>query len=136
MRGGPEDKELQQSAKAANEAQRREERENSRLVVVDAGLDRDALRRTYPDRMRYAMVRGRVKPENAATPTHMPRGRIVSLSVTDINVPAALRSVVGDGRPINMPGTENTSSPYEMAVSYGKRLEPWIAGAAKSARSE
>jgi hypothetical protein len=136
LRGSPEDKELQQRAKVASEALKREERDNSRLVVVDAGLESDALRTTYPDRTRYAIVRGRVKPEAAPSATHTPRGRIVGLSVTAVNVPASLRSVVGDARPLPMQGTANASPAYDITVSYGKRLEPWIAGAAQPARSE
>jgi hypothetical protein len=136
LRGSPEDKELRQRTKAASEALKREERDNSRLVVVDAGLDSDALRTTYPDRTRYAIARGRIKPEAAPDPKRTPRGRIVGLSVTAINVPASLRSVVGDVRPLPMQGTANASPPYDITVSYGQRLEPWIAGAAKSARSE
>ncbi len=136
LHGSPEDKELQQRAKVANEALKMEERENSRLVVVDAGLERDGLRTTYPDRTRYAIVRGRVQPKAGPEPTDTPNGRVVGLSVTDINVPASLRPVIGDARPLRTKGTENTPSPYDVTVSYGRRLEPWIAGAARAARSE
>ena len=34
----------------------------SRLMVVDLGLDRQTLRARYPDRQRYAIVRGHVRP--------------------------------------------------------------------------
>jgi Domain of unknown function (DUF4824) len=136
LRGSPGDKELEQRAKVATEALKQEERENSRLVVVDAGLERDALRTTYPDRTRYAIVRGRVQPQSGPKPTYTPRGRIVRLSVTDLNVPASLRNEVGDARPLRTLDTENTPPPYNVTVSYGRRLEPWIAAASKPTRSE
>lgn len=136
LRGNPGDKELEQRAKTATEALKQEERENSRLVVVDAGLERDTLRTTYPDRTRYAIARGRVQPQSGPKPMYTPRGRIVGLSVTDVNVPASLRSEVGDARPLRTHETVNTPPPYDVTVSYGRRLEPWIAAASKPVRSE
>jgi hypothetical protein len=136
LAGSPGEKELEQRAKVATEALKQEERENSRLVVVDAGLERDALRKAYPDHTRYAIVRGRVQPQSGPKPTYTPRGRIVGLSVTDVNVPASLRSEVGDARPLRTQETENPPPPYDVTVSYGRRLEPWIAAASKPARSE
>ena len=58
----PGERELQEKAKNADEQLKREESSSSRLFVVDAGTELAALRARYPDRARYAIVGGRVRP--------------------------------------------------------------------------
>jgi hypothetical protein len=132
----PDDKELQQRAKVAAEVLKREEQDNSRLIVIDAGLDKDALRAKYPDRTHYAIVRGRIAPEAARDDSHKPHARIVGLSVSTVNVPVAFRSAVGDARPMPIQVPGNEVAPYDVTVSFGRRLEPWVTGAAKLARGQ
>lgn len=57
----PGSKELQDAAKNAGNALEYEEQRASRLLVVDVGADQQALRARYPDRQRYAIVRGIVE---------------------------------------------------------------------------
>jgi len=56
-------KEFESRAKHAREYAEREATENSRLFVVDAGLDREVLRSKYPDKAHYLIVRGQIRPQ-------------------------------------------------------------------------
>jgi hypothetical protein len=131
LRRIPDDKQLQQAARIAEEFLNREEHDNSRLVVIDAGLDREAVRAAHPDRDRHAIVRGRIQPD-AADSTHKPRGHIVGLSVDEVNVPASFRAAVGEGRPIWEQAPASSAARYDLTVQFGKRLEPWITAASKT----
>lgn len=120
----------EQRAKNAKEQLGRAERENSRLFVIDAGLDLGALRAKYPDRTKYAVVRGQVRPRliNNNRKTRL-LGYISALSIDQITVPLDFRPVF---EPILKAGrsySSNTALPYEVSVAFGKRLEPWITAA-------
>ena len=100
----------------------REEKENSRLFVVDAGLDLALLRSKYPDRARYAIVHGQVRPawnnnRNDIRNDSSGRGYVSSVSIAGINVPHALRPLFA-----NQAGQEK----FTAGVAFGQRLEPWI----------
>ena len=108
----------------------REERSGSRLFVVDAGLDADALRAKYPDRARYAIAEGRVRPvyrRNAANP--MSSGHVTAVSVPSINVPLEYRSLFASLSETPYHLQQKGGPRYEAILSYGKRLEPRLAGA-------
>ncbi len=106
----------------------REDLENSRLFVVDAGLDMAVLRKNFPDRSRYAIVRGQVLPWSFGDNEkgkNKARGYIEGLSVDSINVPSDYRA--GFEQEHRQPGiTPSKSSPFEATVAFGQRLEPWI----------
>lgn len=53
----PDSKELREAAQHAANALDYEQHRASRLLVVDVGVDQQALRARYPDRTRYAIVR-------------------------------------------------------------------------------
>ena len=55
-------KQFADRAKQANDELAREENSNSRLFVIDAGLDARLLREKYPDRSRFLLLRGTVRP--------------------------------------------------------------------------
>ena len=133
----PADKRQGERAKNARTALEWETSGNSRLFVVDAGLDPAALRAKYPDRARYAVVRGRMGLQVTGN-QFVPRvaGHIGGLSVGEINVPYELRNLF-DGAPLydapqygSVPGQQK-KKPFEATVGFGKRLEPWIIAAAK-----
>ena len=110
---------------------KREQAQNSRLFVVDAGLDADALRVKYPDRSRYAILRGQVRPSwqrdsSASTLT----GMVSALSVEGLNVPTAMRSVF-EGASADRGDSEKLVVRYDVDVAVGKRLEPWITAAVR-----
>ena len=56
---------LSSQMEAARHQLKHEQGEASRLFIVDAGLDLAALRQRYPERQRYAIVKGRVRPWSA-----------------------------------------------------------------------
>lgn len=116
----PGNAEAQRRAKSADESYKYEQVKGSRLFVVDAGLDPVALRTAYPDRNRYAILRGLVRPavygggKDAGT-----GGTIDDLYADRINVPFAFRQAFED------------ASAHEASVAFGRRLEPWIVAASK-----
>jgi hypothetical protein len=125
-----ESKELGPQAETAARQLELERSAASRLFVIDAGLDLAALRARYPDRARYAVVQGRIQPRigNAATATDF-SGHIQTLSIDEINVPFEMRGVF-DGVATEH-GVETPRLRFEVRVAHGRRLEPWLLGAAR-----
>lgn len=97
----------------------------SRLFVVDAGLDRAALRARYPDRALYAITTGRIGT-HADGDGKPAGGRVRALAVDEINVPLALRPVF----------ERSTSRDVDLTMVVGPRGEPWLAAAATHAASQ
>ena len=93
----------------------------SRLYVVDAGLDAAKLRAKYPDRSRYTIVGGQVRVyrwyDERAIKRPPIRGRVSTVNVDEINVPIHLRGVIG------------RALGFEATVAFGRRLEPWFVAA-------
>ena len=115
----PDSNEKKNRLKLAADRLLREENESSRLFVVDAGLDAVVLRSKYPDRRRYAIVRGQVRPFwNGERNVSAARGHVSNLSIAGINVPYAYRNLLGATA-----GQEK----FTADVEFGQRLEPWIA---------
>jgi len=109
-----------------------EERAGSRLFIVDAGLDRAALRTLYPDRARYAIVRGAVRPHVVGPDSALTlEGYITEVTAQRINVPHKFRSVFDSVERTSTPLGEVTTPPYSTSVAFGRRLEPWITSAAR-----
>jgi hypothetical protein len=127
----PGNKEFEKRAKYAREQVEREERSNSRLFIVDAGLEAPSLRAQYPDRARYAIVRGNVQPLMTMDKKTRPRlvGHVNGLAVRSINLPLGLQ---GPFRPEELRVRTRQLEPplrhkgFDAAVAFGKRLEPWI----------
>jgi len=129
----PDNKELQNRAKQLNERSGQEERDASRLFVVDAGLDRAELRAAYPDRSRHAIVRGQVAPWRGPKEDRA-KGYVRDLSIDTIAMPSALRARLAPGV-WNVPDAYSTDSPpFEATVAFGRRLEPWITEVANGVR--
>ena len=130
LASSPGDKNLGTRVNNAREALEWETDRNSRLFVVDAGLEPVALRAKYPDATRYAIVRGQVRPEIFGRNSEKVRGFVSGLSIESINVPFALRDVFGSAAQLNNIDQRN-KAPFETTVAFGKQLEPWITTAAK-----
>jgi hypothetical protein len=120
-------KEFAERAKRAQEQVKREENLNSRLFAIDAGLDRAALRASYPDRSRYAIFKATLRPQ-LVTREQKTRvgGYVGALAVSRINVPHALRPMLEPAlrqhrRTLDEPGPK-----FEATLAVGQRLEPWI----------
>ena len=111
-----------------------ERERNSRIFVVDAGLDAGALRAQYPDRAHYAIVRGQVEPAYGYRGSGNHAGRVKQLSIGTIHVPLEMRGVfegatpdMGDGLEVRSPRAVR----YDADLAFGRRLEPWLATAAR-----
>ena len=125
LAASPENAEMQRKAKSAEDNFKHEQEKGSRLFVIDAGLDLSALRAAYPDRTRYAIVHGLIRPAttNIKKVTRI-GGNISELHAGIINVPLNFRQVF------------NGAVSYEVTVAFGKRLEPWIVAASKDATTK
>lgn len=107
---------------------------NSRLFVVDAGLDREMLRVKYPDTRHYSIVHGQIQPKVTNNKEKQPlmTGYIKDVSAQDINVPFEFRDVFEPIQKKNQRygAAENDKAPpFEATVAFGRRLEPWIVAA-------
>jgi hypothetical protein len=116
--------------KDARDALKTEQDESSRLFVVDAGLDRQTLERRYPDRSRYAIVRGRIRPHVVGELSSARLyGWVTDVSGDTLNVPLQFRGVF----PASSSGffrIRKYGGPrFHVAVAFGRRLEPWIVSA-------
>ncbi len=101
----------------------------SRLVVVDAGLDRHSLRLRHPDRSRSVIVPGVVGPD----------GVVSELGLESIHVPRRLRPVLDEivtaelVQRHRIAGAEDGPRPprYRATVAFGRRGEPWLVSVEK-----
>jgi hypothetical protein len=117
-----------EQAKRSRETLDAETRLNSRLFVVDAGLDLATLRAKYPDRAKYAIVGGRVRPNQDMRTAEMKGGWVSGVNIDTINVPLQWRDVFLGASP-DEDVNAKLKIQYEAAVAFGRRLEPWIATA-------
>ena len=115
-------------AESAAGRARRERESNSRLVVVDAGLDAAALRVRYPDRARHLILAGTVRPavSHVEGRGRLLGGHIDEIAVEQLNVPLALRGELDRSR--NAPNAAVAGHPprYAVGIATGRRLEPWL----------
>ena len=110
----------------------REDSTNTRLFVVDAGLDRTALRNRYTDRSRYAIVRGSVAPRVSGPDSALTfDAEITELAVPMIHVPHQFHTVFDSVQPIRRPADNPGSSPFSVTIAFGRRLEPWMTSATR-----
>lgn len=118
----PEDKQLGERLEHETRDLDRLERD-TRLYAVDVGLDRATLRQRYPDRSRYAIVHGLVRPNHWSDKPRL-AGHIGELSIEQINVPQRWRAVL-DSLPSG-PNNASRTPQQRIEVAFGQRLEPWI----------
>ncbi|HYA38380.1 MAG TPA: DUF4824 family protein [Candidatus Methylomirabilis sp.] len=134
LKANPGKREFEERAKNAAEALDREEHSNSRLFVVDAGRDVAGLRAKYPDRSRYAIVHGQIRPQVIESNHKSELAAYINgLSISEINVPATYRRIFEpllNSTRTNKYGV--AASPFEVTAAFGKRLEPWITEAKAS----
>lgn len=126
LAANPGGKEFERRAENARKWLAQEEKMSSRLFLVDAGPDAAALRAKYPDRARYAIVRGQVRPWVTGDKTKSRLSGRATLSVDRINVPHAFRPVFEPLLRGARREWQDAQPPFEVAVAFGQRLEPWI----------
>lgn len=123
----PQDKELQEKLKKARDSLADEKQHASRLFAIDVGLDRQALRQRYPDRQRYAIVRGKVRPwVEYRADRRIIGGQLQELSIEQINVPYRWRAQFAASPPGPYRNSAASDTRYQVEVRFGQRLEPWI----------
>jgi len=113
-------------------------RAGSRLFVVDAGADPEALRSRYPERSRYAVVAAEVglRPYWGPGPDRkaVPQGYVAEVLVDALHLrrdlQAPLYGLKTEGRltpGMRYYGPERVLAPrYTVRVHWGGRLEPWV----------
>lgn len=124
----PGQKEFADRVKRASDRLAEQEQEASRLFVIDAGLDAGKLRVRYPDRHRYAIVAGHIRPGwRDPRQKRQPLGTIERIDAAAINVPHALRDAVPPdaGRHRGRPASESGDR-FVAEIAFGRRLEPWM----------
>jgi hypothetical protein len=117
---------------------------DSRLFAVDAALDPEALRRTYPDRSRFLILPATVRVsvqhhalEEPKTPPFV-GGSLADIAVPEMDVPLRLRPVFEEARRrhdreqkerLDRGEIGGTPPAFRAVVAVGHRREPWIAAA-------
>lgn len=123
----PDSKEFSNRAKRAQDALAREEDWNSRLFVIDAGLDAASLRQKYPDKARFMLLKGTVRPaiRDGDRGLRQATGYLSRLGIAQIHVPHALLPPLAPlhARAEGEPGGDDR---FTASIPVGQRLEPWI----------
>lgn len=123
----PGDREFvgQRDAAARELAEERDTR--SRLFAIDAGLDAAGLRARYPDRGRFVVVGGRVRPQYPTHDATARTGYLSGIDIDQIHVPVDFRAVF---EPVGAaPTTDPPRARHQVTLAYGRRHEPWIVAA-------
>ena len=116
--------------KAAAEMMEWETRRSSRLFAVDAGLDRATLRSRFPDRAKYAIVHGQVRPM-WSTQGKDAAGAIDTLTAEAVNVPFEMRDAFEGVAESSYTPSDKDDGHFEAVLAFGRRLEPWLMSVAK-----
>jgi hypothetical protein len=123
-----DDKQRRDSLQMAKKHLQRERISESRLFVIDAGLEPKVLRARYADRTRFIIARGEVEARCVYEKQEREViGSIVNLSVETLHVPLKHRRMF-DAILAHGVARHNAFFPprYTVEVAYGSRLEPWI----------
>lgn len=120
----PQDKTLQRQRDDSQRDLLSEQTLASRLVMVDIGLDAEALRRAWPDRQQYVVLPARITPyQSGARPTY---SASVALESERISVPRNMREVFAGWR---QRGYYEPGPRVQVEVAFGQRHEPWMISA-------
>jgi hypothetical protein len=125
--GNPGKKEFEKRVEAARKRLHAEEQLNSRLFVIDAGLDPVALRSRYDDRTKYLILRGQVAMGVGGNKgAYFLEGHIRGLDIEAINVPVEYHALLQPFNALDRRDEAYKGPRYMARVAFGKRLEPWI----------
>ena len=126
----PDNKQLIESHKLARETLQREQTGASRLFVIDAGSDMANLRTRYPDRQRYAIVRGRFDTWAWHDDGRWQIGGSAQVPVAaNIYLPQRWHALFAElPRRPDTPGFPNSGGEklFNAELAFGQRLEPWL----------
>jgi len=125
----PADGEVEKRVKNARQRLQLEQDVNSRLFVIDAGLDKDKLRNRYPDSGRYLLMKALVRPAwNASGKDETWTGTVIDLLIDTINIPLQHRGVFDRLQTAGRREPVEQTPRYRVRLAFGKRLEPWVLG--------
>lgn len=124
-----------EALKSATRTAEDEAHHNSRLFAVDAGLDAAPLRTRYPDRTRYAIVGGQIRPRRFVGAGDQYAGQVVGVHVDELSAPLALHGAF-EGAGAEGDRTQPRKVKYDVTVAFGQRLEPWIVSAQRTPQSD
>ena len=98
----------------------------SRLFVIDAGLDTQALMKKYPDRSKYLFMQGKI---GLSWNNGVIVGGIRGLLIGDVHVPLPLStrlSGLSTGSRYYHYDKNPVPPRYRVRLNIGKRFEPWV----------
>lgn len=126
----PDNPKLRSAHKEAQDRLDAEQTRSSRLFVIDAGLDLQALRARYPDHQHYAILRGKVSPWGWRADNSWQLGGSVDIPVAQrINLPQQWHALYANLPERPRPSEEHRPSlgkAYSAELQLGRRLEPWL----------
>lgn len=104
-----------------------EEKNATRLLLKDVGIDQASLRQRYPDRQRYLIVHGRVRPVSLLH-EHIWTlgGTATAVGIDTINVPHRWRERLDRITAQPNRAADSRAQPFVAEIAFGQRLEPWI----------
>lgn len=122
----PGNQKLAYELKDSQNALKSEEKFATRLLLKDVGLELQALRQRYPDRQRYLIIHGRVRPISLFHEHIWTLGGTASaLGVDNINVPHRWRQVLEE-ESWQADEERERMQHFNAPIAFGQRLEPWI----------
>lgn len=98
-----------------------EQQQATRLLLVDAGLDAEALRQAWPDRQRQVILAGRLRPYRHADMPHYSAS--VVLQGDRISVHRRYREAFAQWR---LRAYDEKRPRVQVEVAFGQRHEPWL----------
>lgn len=131
--GQPENKEFEARVKRAADILENEQRYNSRLFVIDAGLNQVELSHKYAEPGRYLIMQALIRPH--LTPVNQNArwtGLISDLLIDEIYIPLEHRALFDSLKAgTRGPYGKQYLPRYKVRIAIGKRYEPWVLGAEK-----
>lgn len=119
LEASPNSQEQRHKVQYAEDALKREENEQSRLIAVDAGRSPASLRAKYPDRTRYLILPGSVQPGyHSLQGKAQWGGYIHDMAGTSIHVALPFRR--------QLQVTTESPGQFSARVAFGQRYEPWL----------
>jgi hypothetical protein len=127
----PSNQDLQETRQEAREDLQREQTSASRLFIVDAGTNQASLRAQYPDRQRFAIVRGQISAEDWQHNDSWQVGGSAQIPVAaSINLPQRWHQLFDSlPRRKDVAGFAHSGGDklFNAELVFGQRLEPWVA---------
>jgi hypothetical protein len=126
----PTNKALRETQQNARTALQREQTGESRLLVIDAGHNLQQLRARYPDRQRYAILRGQISPWGWSDDGSWQLGGSAQIPVANnINLPQRWHQLFAKlPRRQEVAGFAHSGGDklFNAELLFGQRLEPWF----------